>query len=162
MNATETPIYPEALDPTSIGEPSPPSEAPDDIDRIPLVYIAGPFSGKDGWEIAENVHAANRLAREVARMGASPVTPHAIGAQMAGTETYEFWCAATMKMLRRCDAVVFTSDWERSKGARAEHDDAVRRGLPIFYQALGTLEVWDRTGMVHMGMWIRERIRRAA
>ena len=133
------------------GAPPPSPAARSDADELPAarpappriacVYIAGPFSGKDGWEIAENVHAANRLAREVARMGAMPMTPHAIGAQMAGTETQDFWLAATLEMMRRCDAVLFTADWQRSAGARGEHEEAVRRGMPMFYST-GALSLW--------------------
>jgi hypothetical protein len=99
---------------------------------ITVIYIAGPFSGADGWEIACHVHRAEALAREVVRLGAAPITPHSIGARMAGTETYEFWCAATMEMMRRCDAVAFTPDWESSRGARAEMVEALRLGMPIF------------------------------
>jgi hypothetical protein len=100
--------------------------------RIPLVYIAGPYTGADGWEVACNVHEAEKLAREVVRMGAGPITPHSIGARMAGTETYELWCAVTLEMMRRCDAVLFTADWQRSRGARGEHQEAVRLGMPVF------------------------------
>lgn len=100
--------------------------------RMMVVYIAGPFSGSDGWEVACNVHRANERAREVARLGAAPLTPHAIGAQMNGTETYEFWCAATLEMLRRCDAVLLVDDWAKSRGARGEVREAVRLGLPCF------------------------------
>ena len=113
--------------------PSPP--------RIPLVYIAGPYSGSDGWEVACNVHEAEKLAREVVRMGAGPITPHSIGARMAGTETYELWCAITLEMMRRCDAVLFTDDWQRSAGARGEHEEAIKIGLPIFY-GLASLAAW--------------------
>jgi hypothetical protein len=78
-----------------------------------VVYVAGPFTGKDGWAVACNVHRANAVAREVARLGAAPLTPHAIGADFNGTETYEFWCAATLELMRRCDAVMLTDDWTR-------------------------------------------------
>lgn len=145
-DSTETPLVPPQWQATLLGAPEPPSEpaprtAPDDVDRIPLVYIAGPFSGADGWAVAENVHAAEKLAREVARMGAAPLTPHSIGARMAGTETQAFWIAATLKMMRRCDAVLFTADWQRSTGARGEHEEAARRGMPIFYST-GALSLW--------------------
>lgn len=113
------------------------------MSAIKVVYVAGPFSGKDGWEVAENVHRAERLAREVTRLGAAPLTPHSIGARMDGTETCEFWVAATLEMMRRCDAVVLTDDWERSAGARGEVDDAGRHGIPVLY-TLPDLARWLR------------------
>lgn len=121
-----------------------------DADELPItqprskmicVYIAGPFTGEDGWEVAENIHAAERLAREVARLGMAPITPHSIGARMNGTETYEYWCAATLEMMRRCDVVLFTADWARSKGARGERVEAERIGMPIF-DTVEALKAW--------------------
>jgi len=143
MSATDTPIVSPAVLSTLLGPPPPPSEP--GPGKMAVVYIAGPFSGADGWEIAENVHAANRIAREVTRLRAAPITPHAIGAQMAGTETYEFWCAATLEMMRRCDAVLFTHDWRRSPGARGEHEEALRRRMPIFY-TVDALAAWLAEG----------------
>lgn len=117
--------------------------------RMAVVYIAGPFSGADGWEVAENVHRAERAAREVARLGAAPLTPHSIGARMNGTETYEYWCAATLEMMRRCDAVLLVDGWGRSRGALGEMEEAQRVGLPIFYPG--------EPGMRALAAWIRER-----
>lgn len=108
---------------------------------IACVYVAGPYSGADGWEVACNVHRAEEVAREVVRLGAAPVTPHSIGARMAGTETYELWCETTLEMMRRCDAVVFVPGWERSRGAVGERKEAVRIGLPCFDRILD-LRVW--------------------
>jgi len=110
-----------------------------------VVYVAGPFRGADGWEIAENVHRAEQLAREVARLGAMPLTPHSIGAKMHGTETDTFWLEGTLELLRRCDAAIFTSDWRRSTGARGEMAEAARLEKPVFY-SVESLRRWlERT-----------------
>ena len=109
--------------------------------KMKVVYVAGPFSGADAWEIHCNVHRANEAAREVARLGAAPLTPHAIGAHFHGTESYEFWCAATLEMMRRCDAVLFVGAWTMSHGALAEGDEAGRLGIPRFY-TLASLSQW--------------------
>lgn len=114
-----------------------PRPCPPPPPRMACIYIAGPFSGADGWEIACNVHRAEALAREVVRLGAAPVTPHSIGARMAGTETYEFWCRATLEMMRRCDAVLFTVGWEMSRGAQGEHEEAIKLGMPCFFASEG-------------------------
>ena len=122
--------------------------------RMACVYIAGPFSGVDGWEIACNVHRAEALAREVVRLGAAPLTPHSIGARMAGTETYEFWCAATMELMRRCDAVIFTVGWEMSRGARGEHREAVKLGMPCFFD-----QEDSAAGLLELKWWLDKRAR---
>ena len=147
--ADRTPLVPPALASTLLGPPPPPSEPGIRFDggtyrarspkpRVALVYIAGPFSGEDGWQVAENVHRAEVLAREVARLRAMPMTPHSIGARMNGTETYDFWCDATMEMMLRCDAVIFTHDWERSRGARGEMAEARRVKMPVFVDTYPT------------------------
>lgn len=126
-----------------------------------VIYIAGPYSGADGWEIACNVHRAEALAREVARLGAAPLVPHSIGARMAGTETYEYWCAATLEMMRRCDAVLFTDDFGRSSGARGEKAEAEKLGIPCFY-AVEALKLWLCAETTIMGCVERAVVRRRA
>ena len=97
-----------------------------------LVYVAGPFSADDGWGVACNVHAAETAARAVLRLGAMPVTPHSIGARMAGTETQEFWWAGTLALMRRCDAVLVLPLYERSVGTLGEIEEAKRLRMPLF------------------------------
>ncbi len=110
------------------------------MSAIPLVYIAGPFSGSDGWKIERNVRRAEALAYEVARLGAAPICPHTNLRYLDTSVTYDFMCAATLEMMRRCDAVIFTSDWESSRGARGEHAEAVKLGMPIFVDTAPTAE----------------------
>jgi hypothetical protein len=100
-----------------------------------MVYCAGPFSGKTRADVEANIRRAELLGLEVAKLGACPWIPHA-NTQMAEFEhvqPYTFWIEATLMQMRVCDAVVFTSDWERSSGARGEHAEAERLGMPIFY-----------------------------
>lgn len=108
-----------------------------------VVYIAGPYRGATAWEVAENIRAAERVGIVVARCGMMPLIPHANTAHFDGELTAEFWLAGTMELLRRCDAVAFTADWERSSGARAEEKEAGRLGLPCFFNQ-SELESWAR------------------
>jgi hypothetical protein len=59
-----------------------------------------------------------------------------------------FWCAddrvwldGDIEILRRCDAVMLTPDWQRSSGARAEVDIAESLGMPVF-AVLSDLKDW--------------------
>lgn len=106
-----------------------------------VVYIAGPYRGKTAWKIAENIRRAERLGYSVAEFGAMPLIPHANTAHFDGEFTSKFWLDGTMELMRRCDAVFLTEDWEESAGATAEREEAVRLGLPIFTD-IG--DVWSR------------------
>jgi hypothetical protein len=114
--------------------------------KMKVIYIAGPFSGADGWEVACNIHRAECAAREVVRMGAAPITPHSIGARMSGTETYEFWCEATLELMRRCDVVLFVEGWAKSKGAIGERREAERLGM-LCFDSIEELRSWVVSGL---------------
>lgn len=116
-----------------------------------VVFISGPYrsaSGyvagrQDAFGIASNVHRAMALALDVWRLGAVALCPHANTADLDGSAPDELWLAGDLELLRRCDAVIMTPDWETSSGARAEHTFAETHGLPIFYD-LAALEGWLR------------------
>ena len=103
------------------------------LGRMYTVYIAGPFRGADSWRVEQNIRRAEELAMAVAEVGFNPICPHTNTRFFNGTLTDEFWLAATMETLRRCDAVLFTEDWRRSVGARAELEEARRLGIPEFF-----------------------------
>lgn len=107
---------------------------------IKLVYIAGPYTAPDGWEIERNVRRAEEMAYEVARLGAMPVCPHTNLRYMAD-DLASFLYPATLEMMRRCDAVLFVEGWEKSKGARGEEVEAEKRSMPRFY-SVDALSVW--------------------
>ena len=99
-----------------------------------MIYTAGPFSGKTRDEVEANIDRMVALSLEVARLGAFPVCPHANTAHpdFEKLQPYTFWIDGTMELLRRCDAVLLSADWERSSGARGERAEAERLRLPVF------------------------------
>lgn len=100
-----------------------------------LVYVAAPYRGLTGWDVEQNIRRAEALAAEVAKLGAYPVTPHACTrGYFESFQPGEFWLRATLALLSRCDAAIFSDDWERSTGARGELDWCVANGLPYFDQ----------------------------
>lgn len=108
---------------------------------IPVVYIAGPFRGANAWEVEQNIRQAEDLAYEVACLGAMPLCPHTNSRFFNGTLTDQFWIDGTLELLRRCDAAIFTPDWEESTGARGERRSAKRLKIPTF-DNLASLHVW--------------------
>jgi nucleoside 2-deoxyribosyltransferase len=106
-----------------------------------VVYVAGPFRGPNSWEIEENIRRAERLALEVWRLGAACICPHTNTRFFQGAADDAVWLDGDLEILERCDAVIFTPDWERSSGARAEFNHALAKAIPTFH-ALPTLKQW--------------------
>jgi hypothetical protein len=94
-----------------------------------LVFIAGKLNGKNAWEVACNVHAAETAALRVAELGGMPVVPHSLGRSMLGTLPETFWRAGCLELLARCDAILLLPGWLDSTGSRAESDFAEQRGI---------------------------------
>lgn len=109
---------------------------------IALVYLAGPYTAPTLWGQQQNQWRAEVVARRVAAVGAYPVTPHlCTPPEFGDLQTPGWWYAATLELMRRCDAVLLLPGWSRSTGARAERAEAERRGLPVFLH-VRDLERW--------------------
>ncbi len=100
-----------------------------------LAYIAGPFRAKTEWQKEQNVRRAEELALKVAALGVMPVCPHKNTQHFHGLLSDEFWLEGAMELMRRCDVIVVTDDWEKSEGARKEVDEARRLGKPVLTYA---------------------------
>jgi nucleoside 2-deoxyribosyltransferase len=87
---------------------------------IPLVYIAGPFRGKNAWEIERNIRRAEELALEVWQAGFPAICPHTNTRFFQGAAPDEVWLKGDLEILRRCDVVLLVEGWEASAGTRAE------------------------------------------
>lgn len=98
-----------------------------------VVYIAGPFRGRSSWVIEENIRRAESLALDVWRAGCAAICPHANTRFFQGECPDKLWLDGDLEILRRCDAVVMTRDWDKSTGAACERDTAKRLGIPVFY-----------------------------
>ena len=97
-----------------------------------VIYVAGPFTGVNAWEVEQNIRRAEEIAFEIAKLGAMPLCPHANTRFFHGTLTPAFWYEGTLELLKRCDAIMMVSGWSRSQGAVREHDWAQANGMPIF------------------------------
>lgn len=114
-----------------------------------LVYVAGPFSGKGATRAEQRADTELKIQRavalgiKVAKLGAYPVIPHANTAhpEFEEVQPYQFWIDGTGELLLRCNAVLFTEDWETSSGARGENELAINAGIPRFFH-LSDLACW--------------------
>lgn len=98
-----------------------------------VVYVAGPFRGPNSWEIEQNIRRAEALSLEVWRAGAAALCPHTNTRFFQGAAEDSVWLDGDLELLARCDAILMTPDWQRSSGARAEHDFAIGRNIPVVY-----------------------------
>lgn len=115
-----------------------------------LVYVAGPYRAKTVWRITRNIERARELGLRVALLGAVPVVPHANTALYDGELPDQFWLDGTLELMRRCDAVVLTSEWHESQGARGELKEARRLRIPVF-PGISWLQHWIETGAERTG-----------
>jgi hypothetical protein len=106
-----------------------------------LIYVAGPYRAKTEWELVQNIRRAEALALEVWRRGAACICPHKNTAWFGGCADDSVWLEGDLEMLRRCDGVLCTDDWQRSEGARNEVAEAERLGIAVFY-TIAELEAW--------------------
>jgi hypothetical protein len=97
-----------------------------------VVYVAGKYRGANRWEVEDNVHAAEHVGIEVARLGAMPLIPQANTRNFDGTLDDDFWLNGTLELMERCDAVMLVKNWRESAGARAEVARAEYIDLPVF------------------------------
>lgn len=110
-----------------------------------VVYIAGPFRGPTPWDVEQNIRRAEELALAVAEVGAMPLCPHTMTRYFDKQCNDSFWIEGTMELLRRCDAIIMTENWERSSGARGEYTEAQKLNFPIFHEVrIDELEEWLR------------------
>ena len=100
-----------------------------------LVYVAGPFTGSNAWEIERNIRHAEDWGYLVSQAGAWPVIPHSNTRFFHGSVSEQMAYDGTMEMMRRCDAVVVAErhgvSGRFSTGVQKEIEEAMRLGLPI-------------------------------
>jgi hypothetical protein len=114
-------------------------------DRIPRIYVAGPYSARARAERIRNAWNAGALAAHVAELGAYPVVPHLVGMHVAEhcaiEKPYQWWIDVTKAELLTCDAVMLVPGWGRSKGTLGEIELAKSRDMPVF-EFLEQLKEW--------------------
>ncbi len=104
-----------------------------------LIYIAGPFVGKNNAEIQQNINAAvdaSRYIQDVWPDELCPVCPHTNfgGLELMGTCTQDQIMGMCIALLGKCDAILMLPGWEDSRGAVRERDYAEERGIRRFYR----------------------------
>ncbi len=111
------------------------------MSSIAVIYVAGPYSGADPWEVEQNVRRAEEAAYEIETLGAATVCPHTNTRFQDRRTPYRQKVETTKEVMRRCDAVFFLPDWRESDGARGEYTEAAARGMARLY-SLDDVREW--------------------
>ena len=102
--------------------------------KIPVIYVAGPYRAANREMIAYNIAVARAVAVQTARLGWFPICPHTNTAHFDDDlpNQDQFFLDGTLALLERCDAVVLIEGWRYSAGTLGEIHRARELGMPIF------------------------------
>lgn len=109
----------------------------------PVAFVSGMLTGDGTQESVDaNVKTACEYGNLLARIGYTVIVPHlSVHIDTPPPLPYEYWIAADLAILARCDEIWMMPWWERSKGACIEHAFAADRGIRIGYFPCEPLEV---------------------
>ena len=103
------------------------------IDRMILVYIAGPYRAQSEWGLVQNIRRAEDAALSLWRAGFAVICPHKNTAHFGGACPDSVWLKGDIEMLRRCDILYACEASEYSEGARAEIEFARNNNIAVCY-----------------------------
>ncbi|MFC2005005.1 DUF1937 family protein [Chloroflexota bacterium] len=103
--------------------------------QVEILFVAGSYMDSDFNEIERNIQLAEQHSIELWNRGYKVFCPHLNTAHFevkaeADEQAYKEF---DMRMLQCCDAVFALPNWQDSKGAQAELEEATRLGKPVFY-----------------------------
>jgi hypothetical protein len=110
-----------------------------------LLYVSGPYTAYEDRTVQDNVVQARDIAAAFWKQGHAVICPH------LNTHwpefvydglTWEDFMKGDLQMIARCDGMVMTPDWEKSRGARIEREYAESLGMPIW--------VWPMMVTLHL------------
>lgn len=116
-------------------------------DKLKLVYVAAPYTGKSHLDVEKNVLRARIIGAELAKKGFVPLIPHSNTAYMEFVPNCgdaQFWYDATLELLARCDAMIYWGP-EKSSGVRNEIAYAEHDKMPFVQVIHDPLEGLDST-----------------
>jgi hypothetical protein len=97
----------------------------------PTLYLAAPFSARNGRTVLDNVRVAQFWGAAIFRTGLVYVlVPHNASAGMEVALTEVEWIEFTKDLMRRCDGVIFVPGWSESDGCIGEFNECGLIGLP--------------------------------
>ena len=99
------------------------------MDRMKLVYVAGPYRADTDDEVYENIQRARQRAKRHWQKGHAVFCPHLNTAFFSGVVPEEQFVKAGLLFLSKCDIVALPPNWELSRGTIEEVALAEELGL---------------------------------
>lgn len=106
-----------------------------------VIYVAGPFRGPSHWAIWQNINRAAALSLEAWKLGVAVVCPHMNTFCFQDAAPDHLWLEGDLAILKKCDAILMTPDWERSSGATAELKFAMEHRIQVLFN-INELTLW--------------------
>lgn len=107
-----------------------------------LVYIAGAFRAPNPWLVEQNIRIAEEWMMEIWKLGAAGICPHSMGRFTDKALQDNLVLAGTLELMKRCDGVFMVPEtWKQSSGAILERQEALKVGIPVFYD-IKELKAW--------------------
>lgn len=128
-----------------------------EIEKIYVVYVAGPYRAATEWKLRKNIEKSADKAMEVWRLNRRgekrviPVAPCLNSAFFGGELPDELYLDADLALLLRCDAMTVAPGWENSKGVLAEIRFAEENGIPVLYSC-EELDKWLTSRDAQLGV----------
>ncbi len=96
-----------------------------------LVFLSGKYSG----DIDENIQTARNAAIKLWEKGYAVFCPHLNTAhfEIDCMCEYNDYLNGDLEILKRCDEIHMLPGWEKSTGAKIEHDFALKNDIVIKY-----------------------------
>jgi nucleoside 2-deoxyribosyltransferase len=113
------------------------------VEKIKVIYVAGPYSSDTRAGVQANINAAEVVAKIMTRKGFATILPHKITAfwdedpLFSDMKHTDWMTQVCLPLLDKCDAIVMCTGWQDSPGSVIEHQHASNRGMPIFYHVEG-------------------------
>ncbi len=92
------------------------------------IYISGPISSNPYYK--EHFAKAEKYLRDLGYQTVNPVTETKAGSGA----TYKEFIDDDLRLLAECEGIFMMKNWQRSSGARLEHQYAKTTGMWIRYQ----------------------------
>ena len=105
-----------------------------------VCYVAGPYRGRNNYEIECNVRRAEFVTLAVFAAGHAPICPHAMTRYFQGVLVDDAWLTADFELQARCDLTLVLPDWQDSEGARMEIENAGMLKQTVRYLPPGCTE----------------------
>lgn len=94
------------------------------------VYIAGPITGINDY--MERFSVAEKQISEYDRV--SVINPAKVSSCLPKDFTWAEYMDVTLELLKHCHCIYMLKGWEKSTGAKIEHEIAIKRKMPVIYE----------------------------